>query len=265
MSRPKELYRFVEGSNVWTVTSSDVAEVYDGETYIPITIGRSEAESKNELSRANVQVSVDLDNDMGRRWMRGILDEVVSLTVLSKDGNDVSVVWKGRLSSVRPEDVQISLVFESIFTSLRRPGLRARYQRSCPHVLYGRGCNLDKNDWATSGAVSNAQSTTVIVPAAALRPDGYYTAGMIEAPDGSLRFIVQHTGSTLVLIRQLDNLNESFANSGYGLNYGGIVARVFPGCDRTKEICQSKFNNLPNHGGFPFIPLRNPFDGSSIV
>lgn len=259
MSKPKELYRFVEGLSVWTVTSSDMPEVYDGETYVPITIGRSEVESKNELSRANVQVSVDLDNEMGRRWMRGILDEVVGLTILSKDGDDVSVVWKGRLSSVRPEGAQISLVFESVFTSLRRPGLRARYQRSCPHVLYGRGCNLDKNDWASSGTIINVQSTTVIMPEASLRPDGYYTAGMIEAPDGSLRFIVRHIGSSLVLIRPLANLDESFANNG------GITARIFPGCNRTKETCQSKFNNLPNYGGFPFIPLRNPFDGSSII
>lgn len=269
MSKPKELYRFVEGSSVWTVTSGDSSEVYNGETYIPVTIGRSEAESKNELSRANLQITVDLDNAMGRRWLKNILDEVVSLTLFSKDGADVAVIWKGRLSSVKPEEIAITLVFESIFTSLRRPGLRAKYQRSCPHALYGRGCFLNKEDWAVTDVVTNVAGATVVMPIAATYPTGYFTSGMIEAPDGTLRFIINHVGDTLTLIRALDPLTAAFAEAGYGLSYGeyfgGVKARIFPGCDRTKETCDSKFNNLLNMGGFPYIPIKNPFSGSSIV
>lgn len=269
MSKPKELYRFVEGSSIWTVTSADSSEVYNGETYVPVTIGRSEAESKNELSRANIQITVDLDNEMGRRWLRNVLDEVVSLTVFSKDGAEVSVVWKGRLSSVRPEETAITLIFESIFTSLRRPGLRAKYQRSCPHALYGRGCFLNKNDWAITGAVTNVSGNDVVIPVADTYPDGHFTAGMIEAPDGTLRFIVAHTGNSFRLIRPLDPLSEDFSRSGYGLGYGefygALTVRFFPGCDRTKETCLNKFNNIDNMGGFPFIPIKNPFSGSSIV
>lgn len=269
MSKPKELYRFVEGSSVWTVTSADSSEVYNGETYVPVTIGRSEAESKNELSRANLQITVDLDNAMGRRWLKNILDEVVSLTLFSKDGADVAVTWKGRLSSVKPEETAITLVFESIFTSLRRPGLRAKYQRSCPHVLYRRGCNLDKDDFAVSSAITAVSGATVTATAAALQPDGWYNGGMIQGPDGALRFVLAHVGSTLTLIRSLDSVTEGFANSGYGngygLFYGGLAVNIYPGCDRTKETCSGKFNNLLNMGGFPFIPLKNPFGGSSIV
>ena len=269
MSKPKELYRFIEGSNVWTVTSADAAEVYNSETYSPVTIGRNEAESKNELSRANIEISVDLDNEMGRRWLKTVIDEVVTLTIFSKDGAEVSVVWKGRLASIKPDMTAITLVFESIFTSLRRPGLRAKYQRTCPHVLYGRGCFLNKDDWAITGAVTSVNETVVVMPVAASYPVGYFTAGMIEAPDGTLRFITNHSGDTLTLIRVLDPLTEAFNNAGYGLSYGeyfgGISARIFPGCDRRKETCSGKFGNINNMGGFPFIPIKNPFGGSSIV
>lgn len=269
MSKPKELYRFVEGSSVWTVTSADSSEVYNGETYVPVTIGRSEAESKNELSRANLQITVDPDNDMGRRWLKNILDEVVSLTLFSKDGADVVVAWKGRLSSVKLERTAITLIFESVFTSLRRFGLRGKYQRSCPHVLYGRGCNLNKDDFAVNGAITTINGVKITALAAALQPDGFYNAGMIEGPDGALRFVVQHVGTQLTLIRPLDSLGEGLANSGYGhgygLAYGQFTANIYPGCDRTKETCSSKFANLNNYGGFPFIPLDNPMAGSSIV
>ena len=107
------------------------------------------------------------------------------------------------------------------------------------------------------------------MPVAAGYPAGFFTSGMIEAPDGTLRFITGHSGSTLTLIRPLESLNSFFAKNGYGegygYGYGGLVIRIYPGCDRTKETCQSKFNNLNNYGGFPFIPLKNPFGGSSIV
>lgn len=269
----KELYRFVEGSNVWTLTSADSDESYNGETYISTTIGRNEAESKNELSRANIEVSLDIDNPMARRWLRQIVDAVVTLTIFRKDldTSSVVVVWKGRLASVKPDVSAITLVFESIFTSLRRSGLRKRYQRSCPHVLYGRGCLLNKNDWATAGRMTAIATNglAITVPEAASFQDGYFTAGMVEAPDGTLRFVTNHVGSTLTLIRPVDSLGEAFSQSGYGVNYGGfyggVPVNIYPGCNRSKETCQSKFGNLNNYGGFPFIPLKNPFGGSSIV
>lgn len=267
----KELYRFVEGDNVWTVTSSDEGQVYNSETYTPSTIGRNEVESKNELSRANIEVSVSIDDEIGRRWMREVIDNVVSLTIFAYEDGDVIVVWKGRLVTVKPDVNEITLIFESIFTSLRRAGLRKKYQRSCPYVLYGRGCSLNKADWAISGkAVSISTNGVVItVPEAAAFADGYFAAGMIEAPDGTLRFITNHTGSALTLIRPLNPLNEAFVSSGYGVNYGGhyggVAINIYPGCNRTKEICKNRFDNLNNYGGFAFIPLKNPFSGSSIV
>ena len=273
----KELYRFVEGEQVWTLTSADADEVYNAgfgnETYISTTVGRNEVESKNELSRANLEVSFDIDNTMARRWMRQIVDDVVTLAIFRKDletGN-VVIVWKGRLASVKPDAAAITLVFESIFTSLRRSGLRKKYQRTCPHVLYGRGCLLNKEDFAHTGKMIGISTDGLViqVPEAASFADGYFTAGMIEAPDGTLRFVTNHTGAFLTLIRPVDSLGEAFASSGYGVNYGGfyggVAVRFFPGCDRSKEICKNKFDNLPNYGGFPFIPLKNPFGGSSIV
>lgn len=271
MSKPKDLFRFVEGSNVWTYTSADADEVYNSETYTSITLGRDEIESKNELSKANLNVTVSLDNAMGQRWLKQVLDTVVTLTVFTKDVDTgtTTVSWKGRLTSVKPDMTAITLVFESVFTSLRRPGLRARYQRSCRHCLYATGCNLNKNDWAVTGHVTAVDGAVITMPEAANYVDGYFNAGMIEAPDGTLRFIIKHVGTQLTLIRQLDQLNDAFFKAGYGLSYGGtyggLAARIFPGCDRTKESCLSKFNNILNYGGFAFIPTKNPFSGSSIV
>jgi uncharacterized phage protein (TIGR02218 family) len=267
----KQLYRFVEGPLVWTYTSSDVQETYGGETYTPVPIGRDEAEVKNELSRANLEVKLPLSDPLAIRNIRTVVESQVSLTVRSIDPDDgsVDVEWKGRLAQVKPDVDSISLVFESIFTSLRRPGLRKRYQRSCPYMLYGRGCGLNKDAFAANGEVTYVDGVIVKCAAAALQPNGYYSGGMIAAPDGTLRFILAHTGDTLSLIRPLDSLTDAFAARGYGNSYGNsygkVTATIYPGCDRTKETCHDKFNNLPNNGSFPWIPLKNPVGGSSIV
>ena len=43
------------------------------------------------------------------------------------------------------------------------------------------------------------------------------------------------------------------------------VIDMAPGCDLRRDTCAVKFGNLLNFGGFPDIPGRNPFGGTSIV
>ena len=56
---------------------------------------------------------------------------------------------------------------------------------------------------------------------------------------------------------------------GIGVEKGdtGTVALIdmAPGCDLRRDTCAAKFGNLLNFGGFPDIPGRNPFGGTSIV
>ena len=257
-------------SEVWTFTSGDEPVEYMGETYTPVPIGRSEVETRNELSRANIEVKMDLDNPVGQRWLHDHVETMVTLTIFERDEDDeVSVVWKGRLSGVKPTMSEIVLNFESVFTSLRRPGLRARYQRSCRHMLYSRGCGVNKEAWAVKGVPTAINGLVVTVPEAAAYPNGYFTTGILEGPDGTLRFITNHVGNQLTLLRPFESLAKALALDGYGLSYGkyygGAAVRMFPGCDRTRATCHGRFDNLMNYGGFDWIPIRNPFDGSSIV
>jgi len=76
---------------------------------------------------------------------------------------------------------------------------------------------------------------------------------MIGRITGVRRSIVAHSGANLTLTRPV----PEFAV--------GSQIRLYPGCDHTKGTCNTKFNNLDNFGGFPWIPIRNPFDGNSIL
>ena len=110
-----------------------------------------------------------------------------------------------------------------------------------------------QDNFAIPGTLGQINGDNVQVLEAANYPSGYFMGGMIRAPDGSLRFVIHHVGDVLTLSRKHEGLVED------------SQVTLYPGCDRTKETCISKFNNLSNFGGFPYIPVKNPFGGSSIA
>lgn len=269
--RPVYLYKFVQGVQQWLYTNAPVTIVFAGESYAPSSVGHSEVKQSNELAKDSISLTFPLDDPFASQFLGYAPDLVTSVTLLRGHIGDGEFVtyWKGRVASSKATGAQVRLECESIFTSLRRPGLRARYQRTCRHALYGRGCTLDPEVFAVTGRVSSMTSTTLTVPEAGTYPDGHFTGGMVRAPDNSLRLVSNHVGQILTLSRPSASLSASFALSGYGygygLFYGQLTVLLYPGCDRLKSTCKDKFNNLDNYGGFPYIPLKNPFGGSSIV
>lgn len=259
--RAVELFRFVEGASVETQTSGDAEVTYNAEVYTPRPIGRTQAQSKNELSRANIDISMGIDNPLAQKHLASPIDSVVTLTIFQQNEMGTNVFWKGRLSSVKAANKSITLTFESIFTSLRRPGLRARYQKTCRHALYARGCNVNPEDHAVMGMLSNVQGQQVTVPGLDAFPPGRFRGGMIRAPDGVVRFVTDHVGNVLTLSRPFQTLQNLFDINGPGV----VEVKVYPGCRHNMDDCVTIFDNLPNYGGFPWIPQKNPMGGSSII
>ena len=268
---PVFLYKFVQGTQQWCYTNAPFQVSFAGDTYSPSAVGHSEVKQSNELSKDSITLTFPLDDEFAGQFLGYAPDLVTSVTLLRGHVGDGEFIayWKGRVASSKASGAQVRLECESIFTSLRRPGLRARYQRTCRHALYARGCTLDPEAFAVPGRLTAMSSVSIVVPEAASYANGYFTGGMVRAPDGSLRLVSNHVGASLTLSRPASTLARDFAASGYGYNYGnfygGLAVTLYPGCDRMRATCRDKFNNLPNYGGFPFIPVKTPFGGSSIV
>lgn len=259
-----DLYRVTMEARVWTMTSAEKAQTYDAgeglESYEPVAISRGGTEQKNSLAKADLDVDIALSHPLAELLLTSLYDQVVSLTLFNRNGASVSVVWKGRLASIKPDEQSLTLSFESIFTSMRRPGLRARYQKSCRHALYHRGCNLDPEDFATNATLAAINGTALTVTGASSQPDGYFQGGMIRAADGALGFITSHASDQIVVQRMPPSLRDQFIASG-----PGSAVKLYPGCDHSRQTCIAKFDNLLNYGGFDWIPQKNPMGGSSIV
>lgn len=260
MTKAVDLYQLTRGAQQWLITSADVAQMHNSETYEPEAVGRGGADIKPDLSKASMEIRLPLDHELVDALLTSWSEVQVGLIVTRKRPTSSRIIWKGRLTSTQPGDTHAKLIFESIYTSLRRPGLRGRFQKSCRHPLYGRGCGISPEAVATDGNVSVIAGKALTIAEAATKPDGFFVGGMLRAPDGVLSYVVEHYGTRIVVNRVSSSIANAFSNPG-----PPVAVKLYPGCDHSYATCQSKFSNELNYGGFDYIPQKNPMGGTSIV
>lgn len=254
MSERIQLFRFVEGVNVWTVTSSNRSVTYNSETYTPLPIGLlSDIESKQSADRASLDIGVSIGNAMALRWLNPMLSSTVTVKYFVKDGSTVEPWWQGTLNKAPSIDgAQIKLTFDDGIGDTRFGSNSPVIQIGCPYVLYGWGCFLNKDNFADAATVTAINGLVLTVPAAASQADGWYNGGILKAVNGDLVMIVSHVGDQLTLIRSAEIAVSD-------------AVTIYRGCDRLIQTCDTKFSNKLRYGGYTRIPTVNIFAGSPIV
>lgn len=251
------------GNLFWRYCNQSFDYQWAGSTWYASAIKPSRIVQSSEINRDGLTLTFPRDDAFARQFV-GFVPEFVCLVTVYRghltQGDDAfAVYWKGRIGASKTDKQEIKMSCESVFTSLRRYGLRARYTRTCRHVLYVGGCRLNRLDFQHAGLATAADRASVTAAVFASRPDGYWIGGILEAPDGAMRYIVGHSGDTVTLWRPIQSILDDLAQAL------PVVVYVYPGCMKSVEDCIDKFDNLENYGGFPLLPTRNPFDGRSIV
>lgn len=260
--KPYFLYEFNTTLASYYYTNYHEQIIWNGITWEPVAFLHTEVSQSNEMAKNNLTVSFPITTPIAELFLGWFSEYVVTLTL--RRGHfgvtDAVVYWKGRVISNTLKQQIVDLKCESIFTSMRRSGIRARFQRNCRHVLYGTQCDVDKSAFLVSDVLSSVDELILTIPIASSYDDDWFTGGVVELPDGSYRMITSHTGDEITINRVSRYLFDNFVLGGDDLD---II--LYPGCDRTISTCLDKFDNLDNQGGFKWIPLKNPMSGSSIV
>lgn len=250
--QPLELYKFSVGALNFTMTSGDEAVTFQSQLYTPTQLQRDSVESSNEISKMQMGITVARDNDVARLFVASA-PGVVRLEIFRMHRGDSETVtsWKGKVVSVTWSGITARILAEPIFTSLKRAGIRGNYQKLCRHALYDTNCTLNNTAFKDIVQVISLVGFTLTVNPMS-RADGYYTGGYLVLNNTDMRTIRDHTGAVLTMMSIMPTLSN------------GDTIDLFAGCAHTKEICDTKFNNLPNFGGFPYLPVKNPFKGDSL-
>jgi uncharacterized phage protein (TIGR02218 family) len=257
-STPVELYAFAQGVNRYLYNSGIETFTRLGQDYLPSNIKRSNIRQTSNVFKNSVKFTFPRGNEFASQFIGFAPEELTSATVFQRDFNDPDeeylTSWKGRVVGAETSENEIILECESIFTSVRRPGLREVFELTCRRTLYERGCNVNREAYKHTGAVLSigSNSVDITVNGASSQADGYYTGGIFIV-DGIMRYIVDHSSDVVTITRPIASL------------VGGVDVDIYPGCDGLTGTCNTKFSNLDNFGGFPYIPIRNPFNGSSIM
>lgn len=261
---PLYLVQFSNSSGDWYFNQGVNFITYNSQTWEPAPFNVGSINHSNDFTKDTISITAPRNHTFFADLLADSYARITTVTVFRghlQDGDSEYVVyWKGRIASVSAKKDEVELKCDPVFTSLKRPGLRARFQKTCRHALYSGACGLNAAGLSSTGTVTSVTGTTLIVTGADALGSGYFTGGMIGTSSGELLFILSQSGTTLKLMRISSAFTQEFIDSS-----GSLTVDLYPGCDHTINTCISKFNNLANFGGFPWIPNKNPMGGSSIV
>lgn len=261
---PVNLYLFRYGSQTtefFAYTDHEESVPFDGFTYNPMPIDRTKLTSAGTLDKSKVTVTTPQDSPLARLYLAYPPSAVT--TVIMRQGHvgddDFKVVWTGRVMGCALKGSKAEFACEPVSASLRRNGLRRRYQYGCPHVLYGDQCRASKVAATTAVAIVSASGNRVTLGSGWSPQPKKYVGGLIEWANeaGALQIrtilSVEAGGSTYLL-----------SGPTAGLSPGHTVQMVL-GCNhklghgpQPDGDCGPLHNNAQNFGGQPWIPLKNP-------
>jgi uncharacterized phage protein (TIGR02218 family) len=244
-------------------TNVDVTFSYNGNTYLGNSILvdglKYKAAVGLEVDQQQITIAARSADTItsGAPFLQALRDgsfdgaEIVRYRVFFSDrigGTAIGSVllFKGRLGVIEEigrTSAKLTVNSDLVLLDIDMP--RNVYQPTCLHTLYDSGCTLVKNAFGTNGSAGAGSTASVINwPAASAnfqQGSITFTSGVNAGVTATIGSVV--AGTSMTLLYRL----ESVPATGDGFT-------VYCGCDHTPGTCQSKFNNLANFRGFPYVP-----------
>ena len=156
------------------------------------------------------------------------------------------LLFKGRLGvidEIGRTTAKLTVNSDLVLLDIDMP--RNVYQPTCLHTLYDSGCTLVKNAFGTNGAVGSGSTASVI----------NWTGANLNFQQGSITFTSGvNVGATATVGSVAAGISLTLLYPLESAPASGDTFTVYFGCNHTPGTCQSKFNNLANFRGFPYVP-----------
>lgn len=269
--QPLYFYEFIYGDSATTTyryVAALALTIYGGRPWNPFPIKHSEIVTSGSLDKQTLTVTAREDIEITGLVVTRAPSRVTTLNIYRGHvgDDDMRMIWTGRVLSGNMVDTsEVELACESISTSQLNMGLRRKYQRGCPHALYGRACGVDKSlhtESGTSTGIIDTMNLTVTMTSASAGLTAQNLMG------GIFRITLKNGLSEIRAI-------ASAVNNG-GANWTITVAApiydmdtnrpvsMSKGCLHTYDACKNVFNNGDNYGGCANIPTKNPFNANQF-
>lgn len=255
------LYKFEIGSEVFTLTSAEYAIDLEGVSYEAAVISHDNLKFQTALVKSQLSVNIQTNHALALLLKQGTGYESTKFTLYKiQDGNS-QVFWKGSIIGRSfSSATTLKLKIGSVLSGFGKGESRRFSSRSCNHVLYSAQCGATKT--ATSGtliAINNYAPLCLISVLKANTVDSFLSGSTII--DGASRYITNCTNGGTDGTNPLNDLYIVYLDKPLPFDTfsTGLAVSLYKGCDKSIEICNSRFSNKDNFGGQPQLPLNNPF------
>jgi uncharacterized phage protein (TIGR02218 family) len=137
----------------------------------------------------------------------------------------------------------------SLTHRLDTPLPRKLIQPACSHTLFDAGCTLVKATFAVNKIIQAGSTQSLLIPSVAFsQADGYFDLGTGIFTSGA------NNGFTFTIKKHLSGQLQLHVPLPFAVNAGDTFT-VYPGCDKLQATCNTKFSNLINFGGEPYVPV----------
>lgn len=266
-NHPVETYEFQRGPNFWRYTSSDESFFPTlGTEFTAIQIKRSRILGTQDIGKTSLKIRISRRADLVNQFIATSPTDIITLKLTryhAGDPGNSAITFNGRIVNVKFLENEAELTCQPIFSALKRPGLRRAYQTACPHVLYGTGgCRANPSLFDVSAVLTDVSGNSITSPdlIVAINPTfdaDHFVGGFVE--------FVNNNNTDRRFITDFNNVSGTLTlNLPFSDLVVGNTVNAFAGCNHTTAVCDGKFSNLLNYGGFPFIPQKNPMDGTII-
>ncbi|MFQ1018058.1 phage BR0599 family protein [Gilliamella sp. BG7] len=226
--------------------------------YIRESINRSAIKRDASLSKNKITITMPITNEVVQQWITPDITKYLLVDIYTLDKNNlITMSWSGRLTQTSTSDKEMDMTFEPLITRAGQTGVNERVQRNCRYALYSERCGLNRDDFKMVVNVTSYKNDVLTVVFEQDMPNGYFTGGILQTPNGEQTFIKDHSDTSVVLFRRNQQLVDNLRN-------GITQVTLYKGCSRTLDCCDT-FNNTLNYGGFPYLPLEPLNSGNSIV
>lgn len=252
---PVEIYDIVMGETTFRFSSSADSVTYADNLYLPVSVVRDTLTFGANQRTQVVNIAIPTSHTFAQIFATSVPGQKAVLTLRRFHRTDTSAefvtLFKGvcRAVSFTDQDGLARIAVMPISGALVRTIPRYTFQSLCNHVLYDSWCTKVATDFKYTGAIENIQSGSLfdVHGAGDANPDGYFDSGFAVF-GGDYRLILKQIGPTVQLLLPF------FTDIT-----GGPNIDIYAGCDHSVATCLTKFGNVINFGGFPYVPTTNPF------
>ena len=160
------------------------------------------------------------------------------------------IMFVGRVAEVIASRTQVDMKVNSSLELLNVQIPRNLYQAGCVHTLFDAGCTLARASYANATTAA-AGSTAKVLNCGLSNTTGYYDLGTVSFTSGA------NNGLTRTIKSQTLVAGADVITLAYPLPVAPTIGdgfTAYPGCDKQQTTCNSKFSNLANFKGAPYIP-----------